>query len=524
MPRPDSPNSLQANSPRANSPDRYLIFSDLNCPFCFAMHERITALNLHNEVEWCLIEHAPAFSSETMTEDQGALLEHEYGLVKQRAKEVGIKQPRFCVNTHLALLTYYHVHKVDKAKGQQFLHTLYQAYWMQGEDISDPQVLYELLEVLELSNININAEDRIQLNERQKQWQQDSFERRIPAIQAPDGQVMLGLQNSESIREFIENNNQIQIEQGQTCLHNGNYNLAFLTSEFFSNSIQKQESGFSCYAYSSINELIEEHRSIKFDALVICFQSDKKSDFSYIRHFKNKVGQGINLPVLYVTDSYSSEEEIQAFTLGADDYIRLDSGISAICARMNRMLAQSRIVQVLHQHASVDGLTGIINKREFKNSLYKEWRNSCRQKLNLSMIMIDIDYFKKYNDSQGHCAGDEVLRKVSKTLGLNLYRAKDILARFGGEEFVILLPETDSSGLEFVCQQLRHNVENQEIDHPESDVSQYITISIGGCYSKPHPDQSALKLMELADEALYEAKGRGRNQYSIKTMDAIRYE
>lgn len=507
-----------------NTVAKTLLFSDLNCPFCFAMHERVSELALHEEVSWCLIEHAPAFNSELLTEEQAALLKFEVELVQKRAQEIAIQQPAFCVNTRLAILTYIHVQALDSVKGNKLLEMLYCAYWQQGLDISDQQVIHELLLTLDLNSFDITENDQQQLNQWQKKWQYGDFDRRIPAMQSPDQQLMLGLQHKESIKQFIHDNDILYIEQGQTCLHHGEYHIGFITSVAFVEAIKNQQAGFICHQYTSVNALLEDHLIENFDAIILCYSADQKSNFSYIRCLKNKVQLNGKIPILYITDIYKSSDEVQAFTLGANDYIRLDSGLPAVCARINKELIHSRSLQVLHQHASVDGLTGIINKREFQRNLNKEWRIACRNQLDLSIIMIDIDYFKNYNDHFGHCAGDEVLRNVSKTLGLNLYRAKDILARFGGEEFVILLPETNSSGLEFVCQQLRYNVENQRIEHPESHVSEHVTISIGGCYARPHADQSALQFIELADTALYQAKEHGRNQFVILTMDAVNYD
>lgn len=509
---------------QANSEAKIKLFSDLNCPFCFAMHERVSQLQLHSRINWCLIEHAPSFNSEIMTEEQRALLEHEFSLIQQRAKDVEIQRPGFCVNTHLAILTYIHIEHSNALHGQKFLQAIYQAYWCSGLDISDQQVIHDILVKLGLADITINPSDGEQQRSWQSAWKHGDFDLRIPAMVAPDKQIMLGLQHEESIKGFIQQDSSIEITQGQTCLHHGSFNIALLTATAFSDALKQFDSEINCHSYNSVNLLIEDNTLKKFDGLVICFQSDMKSNFSCIRKLKNKIGAGLELPVVYISDHYDSRDEVQAFALGANDFIRYDSGLPAISARLNQVLNSARTIKLLHRHASIDGLTGILNKREFKRSLEQEWRNACRNQLELSIIMIDIDYFKNYNDSQGHCAGDTVLQTVARTLGINLYRAKDILARFGGEEFVVLLPETNLEGLEFVCQQLRHNVEEKKIEHPESQVSDYITISIGGCYAKPHADQSALDFIELADTALYQAKGNGRNQYYIKIMDTVSYD
>lgn len=514
----------QLHKTQAVTDEKFVLISDLNCPFCFVMHERVIALGLEDKVCWNLIEHAPAFNSEAMTEQQAAQLDQEYKLIRQRAEEVEVKKPLFCTNTRLAILYYIHVERIDPEKAQHFLRLIFQAYWLQGLDISHQQVIYELLIQSGFDGIKLNEEDRRQLQENQRLWQESRFEARIPAILSPDQQLMLGLQHSETINSFIECNQLAELDTGQSCVFNGQYKLAFITAEHFMSAIDRYATDYDCHAYSSIQDLLEDHNRIAFDAIILCFQNDKKTDFSLIRYLKNKNLIENYLPLLYISAQYASEDENQAFLLGADDFMRLDSGIETICSRIKKSLINTRMVRVLHQNAAVDGLTGVVNKRTFLTALHTEWRNACRNQLNLSLIMIDIDYFKNFNDSLGHCAGDIVLKKVADALALNLYRAKDTLARFGGEEFVILLPETNQQGLEFVCQQLCRNVEDQKIHHPHSAISDYVTISIGGCHARPHPDQSALQLLELADTALYQAKNNGRNQYRLITMAEMSYE
>jgi diguanylate cyclase (GGDEF)-like protein len=335
---------------------------------------------------------------------------------------------------------------------------------------------------------------------------------------------MYGLQHSENIKNFLRRINQTPSLQGATCFHTGNFNIAVLGLESLVEEYLLHPSGINLTNFDNVNDLIRENSLNTFDGIVINYQTDKIRNYILIRQLKEQLNIGIELPIIYLAFEAKHEDEIQAFALGANEFAQRKLGLDALSARLKNCLTQARVVRLLHRHAVIDGLTGILNKREFQQNLEKEWRNACRNKLSLSLVMIDIDFFKFYNDNYGHCAGDDILRKVANCLGKDLYRAKDVLARFGGEEFVILLPETKSHGLEFICQQIRSNIEHLALPHSASSISPYITISIGGCSATPHPDQTPTQMLKLADAALYQAKERGRNQYVLNELASISYD
>jgi len=158
-------------------------------------------------------------------------------------------------------------------------------------------------------------------------------------------------------------------------------------------------------------------------------------------------------------------------------------------------------------------LTGLYNRREFEKIIKKEWRNAIREIEPISLIMIDIDKFKEFNDNYGHLAGDNCLQNISKILQSSLKRPRDFLARYGGEEFVVVLPNTDQDGACHIAESLRKNVEDAHIPHNYSRVSDYLTISIG-VSSTNEPDLLVYEeLLDKADKALYKAKEMGRNVY-----------
>jgi len=162
--------------------------------------------------------------------------------------------------------------------------------------------------------------------------------------------------------------------------------------------------------------------------------------------------------------------------------------------------------------SSKDGLTGINNRRRFDEYLENEWNRSARTKTPLSLIMCDIDFYKAYNDTYGHLAGDDSLKKVANVLEHYARRAGDLAARFGGEEFVIILPDTESDKAVHIAEQIRTAVEDLHIQHSSSQISDYLTISLGVATIIPSRDQKPGTLINFADEALYQAKKTGRNK------------
>lgn len=162
--------------------------------------------------------------------------------------------------------------------------------------------------------------------------------------------------------------------------------------------------------------------------------------------------------------------------------------------------------------ATIDGLTGIANHRHFRDFLEGEWRRALRDRAPLSVIMIDIDYFKAYNDTFGHQAGDDCLRRVAETLHRGVGRAGDLMARYGGEEFVAVLGETDVDGALALADRLRAKVEALRIPHPRSLCGRWVTISCGTATTFPTRDAHPDELVGEADRALYQAKREGRNR------------
>lgn len=159
-----------------------------------------------------------------------------------------------------------------------------------------------------------------------------------------------------------------------------------------------------------------------------------------------------------------------------------------------------------------DGLTGIPNRRMFDSVMEVEWSNAMRNHQPLSLIMLDIDYFKQYNDHYGHIQGDDCLRRVAKVLTSAAARSRDFIARFGGEEFVVVLPETDAQAAMNVAERCRNLIFKEQIFHENSQVSQLLTVSLGVGTIVPNRNDKLMHFVEEVDQKLYHAKQKGRNR------------
>jgi len=219
-----------------------------------------------------------------------------------------------------------------------------------------------------------------------------------------------------------------------------------------------------------------------------------------------------NIPVIFVTALRNAEDETKGLELGAIDYIHKPFNPLITKVRVKNHLELKKYRDFLEKLSLMDGLTGIANRRYFDKEFDKQWRRALRQGDVLSIIMLDIDFFKKYNDHYGHLAGDDCLRRVGCTLGMTVARGGEFVARYGGEEFVALLPSTSLKVAGQLAESARKNVEMLEIEHLQSDVHEYVTVSLGVATVRPARDLNPTSLIEQADLALYQAKRAGRNQ------------
>ncbi|KPB70989.1 diguanylate cyclase [Pseudomonas cannabina] len=243
-----------------------------------------------------------------------------------------------------------------------------------------------------------------------------------------------------------------------------------------------------------------------------------------------------DIPIIVLSTKEDPLIKSAAFTAGANDYlVKLPDNIELVAriryhSRSYMTLLQRdeayralRVSQqqlldtnlVLQRLMNSDGLTGLSNRRHFDEYLELEWRRAVRDQTQLSMLMIDVDYFKAYNDNFGHLEGDEALRQVAKAIRNSCSRPSDLPARYGGEEFAMVLPNTSPGGARLLAEKLRQSVAGMKIPHIAPAAGSSLTVSIGVATVTPQLEMSSRELILDADKGLYLAKNNGRNQVAV---------
>ena len=220
-----------------------------------------------------------------------------------------------------------------------------------------------------------------------------------------------------------------------------------------------------------------------------------------------------DIPVIFVTARDQDDDEAIGLRRGAVDYLTKPLNPVIVRLRVKSHLELKRYRDYLAEQSKTDGLTGIANRRRFDEYLESQWQYAIRTGTPLSLIMIDVDHFKAYNDLYGHVAGDDCLKTIAQALADALPRRTDLVARYGGEEFACLLPAADHSGALLAAKRLHEQVAARQLQHAHSSTGPFVTISVGvaSLYPGRHENDAGI-LVELADRRLYHAKQTGRNR------------
>ncbi|RPI01030.1 MAG: PleD family two-component system response regulator [Calditrichaeota bacterium] len=269
-------------------------------------------------------------------------------------------------------------------------------------------------------------------------------------------------------------------------------------------------------------EALQQVETVEPDLILLDVMMPKMNGFETCRQLK-KSEKAKYTPIIMVTALNEIESKIRGIEAGADDFISKPFNKLELLARVRSLLRvkmlhdqlQEKISQLerakerLRELALTDGLTGLYNYRHFKDVLSMEVRRAERHRISFSLIMFDIDYFKQYNDTHGHLAGDKVLQGIASLVSNNI-RKIDVAARYGGEEFAVILPNTPAANARIVAEKLRKLVEQFPFEFQETQPNNRITISVG-VSSYPTGGRTFETLVACADKRLYLAKARGKN-------------
>lgn len=495
----------------------YIVHGDINCPFSYALHEMLCSQNLMHRVDWRMVEHDAIASSYQDSAENMAELANDIFTIRHRAPDITISLPQTLGNSLFPSLCITAVQLKHPDRATTFLRSLYRALWIKGKDISSPAVIYDCLEEAGLPiELDIDGLCEETLLYQQNEWEAHNPGLHPPTIQAQDGRRLAGLLDQKSVLDFLRG--------------------AEINQELSSRSRQQNQMTIAIYGDEKITELWGVLATLRDDSNLLLPQSMQALHDMLLSQERcpdlillNNTGQQRDLndlcraishqvreqrvPIAVIGPSISDAEEVELYELGIADYLIQTRAPDIIRARINLLLQLKSAHDMLSRAASIDALTQVYNRREFERYFETEWRRGQRSRQPISVILLDIDHFKAFNDNYGHLQGDHCLQQIASTIQASARRAQDLVCRYGGEEFVILLPETNQEGASVLAEQIRQNIVALNIPHAAAFAYQPVSASLGIATALPaNRDLSPRQLLQDADSALYKAKHNGRNR------------
>ncbi|GBL04764.1 diguanylate cyclase [Glaciecola sp. KUL10] len=274
------------------------------------------------------------------------------------------------------------------------------------------------------------------------------------------------------------------------------------------------------YTLSFAQTISDAKRQVEIhtpDIILLDVMLDKEYGYELLSYLKSNPYTRTT-PVIMVSSMDQSIYKKKAFELGCVDYITKPYDVIELILRIKAQLGIARKLLDTIQLASQDALTGLANRRRYDELFAAEWQLCLQYKQSLSLMVLDIDYFKLFNDRYGHAAGDKCLKKIGSALKGMGGRKYDLVARYGGEEFVILLPECSPDGLISKSQDVLNAVRGLRIQHEDSKATSFVTVSIGGATAYPCSALDPIELFSTADEALYRVKSNTKNGCDVENV------
>ncbi|MEE3286773.1 MAG: diguanylate cyclase [Pseudomonadota bacterium] len=514
--------------------DKFVVYGDLNCPFCFALHERFAAWELLDKIEWRLIVHAPELSDTFFSLEDESLLANEVFAIHHRAPDVSVSLPRTRPESSLATRLVMAIDKYDRKQVADLRLELYRALWQEGLNLGDPAVLETILAKVGLGNyvdssvrqkedgslealpllefwrwLGPEPQDSIEWQER---WETDvNFDRRIPIIENRSNNALLrGLPTEEALYQYLVGRRAHFVNDDVCVFQPRPITIVFGWMDHLWPLVKILRETCEVLHYSelaSCRQMLVDNEEIDFLIIEDEFiDDDGLSEFAELLKTR-----GVSW--VLAAQQPTEEAELRSLRNGAVEHMSVDSSEVLHRARIAKLVADRRRITSMERDARFDGMTQVANRREFQYRIEQEWQRIAeRGSGSLSLLMIDLDYFKPYNDTYGHLAGDICLKKAASVLKSKVKRSSDLVARYGGEEFAVLLPETVLEQAIQVAERLRQALIEEELEHKASPFHDFVTASIGVATVEPGVQGSVGDLIKAADDNLYSAKSGGRNQ------------
>ena len=497
-------------------------YSDFNCPYCHGLNERLLALGENGQTAWRGIEHMPGADSTDHGLEVQLLLSTDVAVVRRRAPEVEITVPTFipntaAVNRMVAALA----ERAPPARLWPLRTAIYRAYWRDGLDISDAGVLGRVFASVGMVVPAIDAGeagrlDRL-LSQWQAEWESERFRQRLPALLSQRGdKPLLGFPTLDLLYAFFSDTSVLPHPETMAACELRARQQILVAGDGGAPKVQTREldAPYAVRRVGSADELhaVLDGHDFEPDLVVIDVDSYGEHGPAEIARIRRDPLRR-TLPVVALLSRLDAERELHCFDAGATDVVFDLSNPKVAQARLELHLRLHRSTSLLQNMACFDYLTELANRREFDRRFEAEWSRCRRARSVIALCLVDIDYFKRYNDTYGHDAGDDCLRQVAAAIRSAVRRPGDLVARFGGEEFIILLTGTDLEGAAGRAEAIVRSVRELELPHIASTAAPVVTVSAGVSAVMPTEQMLPTQLLLEADAALYRAKDAGRNRW-----------
>ena len=259
-------------------------------------------------------------------------------------------------------------------------------------------------------------------------------------------------------------------------------------------------------------ELLQQQEEDAIDLILLDVMLPDLDGYEILSRFRdNHLTQTVPIPVIFITALNNPLDITRGLQLGAIDFITKPFDPDILLLKVNNHIQQKHNQDRLYQMGMVDEVTSVYNRRHFNTRLKEEWQRCMRKQCHISLLMIDIDYFKHYNDTYGHAQGDQCLGEVAATIQSAFKRTSDFVARYGGEEFAVILPDTNLDQAVVMAHRIIEAVNQRALPNHGSKQCDHITVSVGAATTTPSSTESEQTLITAADHQLYRAKDHGRN-------------
>ena len=475
-------------------------------------------MNQDRWTDFRMIQQAPGIQSERGNLELLSELTAEVAEVRRRLPSTEINVPMYRPSSAAASSLVYVVGSEDPADAARLRRGIYRALWVDGRDISDPDTLASLLQELDIEIPSRDHLSNTELNDWQSEWANNSeFNRNLPIIFNDGGDTLIGFLLQAELDAFLESGSlvsdakandlwQPQKRQRILVLDNDARSLRMIIEQMHDTQIEIVE---------DLIGLIAHLRNLGMPDLLMVNSSfiENVSGSDWWRNSTNSDPEPA-IPIIHILDNPTSSSEAAAFESGAVDIIARPFHPKLLRSRLKLHLQARRSKQLIKNFTRVDALTSICSQREFCSRLSAEWSRGRRGGSSLALLMIDVDRLRAYNDTYGHLSGDDCLVTVAKLLGDCVRRSEDLVARYQGGMFVVMLPGVGIENALKVAEDCLQAVADAKITHPASSIAPLVTVSIGVTAIVPMHQKSCTLIIEQVEVALYQAKQMSNHRVS----------